>query len=523
MTARTLVVWCPDWPATALGLDAAAPGAVTGGSLVVACTAAARAAGVRRGQRVRDARRRCPGLVARERDTDSEGRLFESVAAAVAAAVPWVEVVRPGVCAVPVHGVRYHGGEESLRVRARGAVVERGFDCDAGIADGLFAAELAARAGGAVVPAGGAAAFLAPFPVAVLGRPELADLLSRLGVRTLGEFAALPARRVAARFGADEVRAHRLARGLDPRAPLPRRPAADPSVTTRFDPPAEVAEQVVFAAKALAERLRAVLAARGLACLRLAVEVVGADGRELTRLWRHDGTPSAAAVAERVRWQLASWQTFPSPDPPPSPDEEGIGGITTLRLVPDQVAPEEGRQETLWGGAGETIERAAARIQAMLGHEAVTRPYPANGRAPADQVRRVPFGDRPRERRSQAGEGAPHRAMTVPEYGPWPGRVPDPPPAVVHAAPVPAEVVDASGEPVAVDERCAVSAPPHRVRIGGRSHPVAAWAGPWPAREHWWDPAQARHRFRFQVCTEDGRAHLLILEGGRWHAEAGYA
>ena len=74
-----------------------------------------------------------------------------------------------------------------------------------------------------------------------------------------------------------------------------------------------------------------------------------------------------------------------------------------------------------------------------------------------------------------------------------------------------------------VDARCAVSAPPHQVEIGGNRLPVTAWTGPWPARERWWDPARTRRRARFQVVTADGRAHLLVFEGGRWHVEAGYA
>src|SRR5262249_49458461 len=120
-------------------------------------------------------------------------------------------------------------------------------------------------------------------------------------------------RGAAGRRGAEPVRgagalAHRLARGLDPR-PLVARPVpADLSVRTEFDPPVELAEPVVFAAKALAERMHAGLAAKGLACVRVQVQVACEDGREITRWWRHDGLLSALAVAERVRWQLAGWQ-----------------------------------------------------------------------------------------------------------------------------------------------------------------------------------------------------------------------
>ena len=80
------------------------------------------------------------------------------------------------------------------------------------MADGLFAAVLAARRG-LIVPPGGTPGFLAPFPVGILGRPELAELLDRLGIRTLGDFAALPESHVLGRFGADGVLCHRVAGG----------------------------------------------------------------------------------------------------------------------------------------------------------------------------------------------------------------------------------------------------------------------------------------------------------------------
>ena len=265
---------------------------------------------------------------------------------------------------------------------------------------------------------GQARAFLAPFPVGVLDGPgaaDLAALLPRLGIRTLGEFASLPAADVVNRFGAPGVIAHRLARGLDPRPLAPCPPSADLSVSAEFDPPARQAEPVVFAAKALAERMHDGLAARGLACVRVRVQAVWEDGRRLTRLWRHDGLLSALAVAERVRWQLAAWQPAPFPSVPappaagepaavqvPAPREaaeqaaDGYpGGIALLRLAPDQLVRDRGRQLGLWGDAVVTdrVARAAARVQAMLGHDAVTRPVPAGGRSPDEQMTLVPYGD----------------------------------------------------------------------------------------------------------------------------------
>src|SRR5205823_2466412 len=187
---RTLVMWCPDWPVTAAGFGPDEAVAVLFANRVVACSAAARAGGVHRGLRRRQAEARCSGLITVGHDPNGDARAFEPVVAAVEAFCPRVEIVRPGVCAVATRGPsRYFGGDEALAARVTEAVAHVGGR--AGIADGPFAAELSARAG-RVIPNGETPAFLATFSVDVLERPDLSDLLHRLGIRTLGAFAALP-------------------------------------------------------------------------------------------------------------------------------------------------------------------------------------------------------------------------------------------------------------------------------------------------------------------------------------------
>src|SRR5699024_11525878 len=109
-----------------------------------------------------------------------------------------------------------------------------GWDCWVGLADGPFAALLAARPGRTVRP-GRSAEYLAPHPITTLGgapvgpgwglraqraatRPErrldlaeTVDLLQRLGIATLGDLAALPAAAVTDRFGPDVATLHLLA------------------------------------------------------------------------------------------------------------------------------------------------------------------------------------------------------------------------------------------------------------------------------------------------------------------------
>ncbi|MQA01257.1 MAG: DNA polymerase Y family protein [Streptosporangiales bacterium] len=509
--ARVLAVWCPDWPVVSVAgrSEREQPVAVVTGGRVVACSAPARAAGVRRGQRLRDAQGRCPQLQVLDDDLAAQVRLFEQVVAGVEQRCPRVEVIRPGLCAVPARGpARYYGGEQVLAELMHETVAAAGVECRVGVADGLFAAVLAARAAESdirIVQTAETAGFLAGHPVNVLDRPELSGLLVRLGIRTLADFAALPGEDVFARFGADAAVAHQLARGREPRRLAPRTPARDLAVQLTFDPPVEQFEQVVFTAKSLADELHTTLARHGVSCVRVEVEVTTDDGRCWSRAWRHDGLFSASAVAERVRWQLDAWRTATAAD------EALTGGLVRLRLVPDQLVPDSGRQLALRGGraADDQVERAATRVQTMLGHAAVTQPVRVGGRGPGDQVLRVPWGDAPAD---------------IPRDGGWPGRVPTPAPAVVHVEPPAVAVVDAAGAPVTVDGRCAASAPPHRLVVGPRSAALAVtgWTGPWPAHEYWWDPARSQRSVRCQLVTADGRGWLLVLRQARWYVEAEY-
>ena len=227
-----------------------------------------------------------------------------------------------------------------------------------------------------------------------------------------------------------------------------------------------------------------------------------------------------------MRWQLAGWQPVRgdaegasdggasdggASDGGASDEGGAVGGITLLRLVPDQLVRATGRQLGLWGDAvvSDRVARAALRVQAMLGHGSVVRPLLAGGRDPAEQVTPVPFGD--------AADPA------LPSGRPWPGRLPAPAPATVYPVPLPARVIDASGATVTVTGRALVSAPPARLSAdGGPLLTVTSWAGPWPVTERWWRPEGARRRARFQLVADDGSAWLAAVQDGRWLIEASY-
>jgi protein ImuB len=540
---RTLVVWCADWPVVAAGVSLDVPAAVLRANRVVACSPAARAEGVERHQRRRDAQSRCPEVLILEHDPAAEARAFEPVAASLEALTPRIEITYPGACAFPTRGPScYHGGDRALARRAAALVSDTlggRAPVRVGVADGPFASALAARRHRRaarvarpedmvlVVPPGESPAFLAPIPVTVLadeGGPAgaaLVDVLERLGVRTLGALAALPVAEVVGRFGAEGLRAHRLAGGSDGRPPVTAPPPADWTLSAELDPPAERVEAAAFVARGLADDLHHRLAEAGSACTRLVVGAETEHGEIHERVWRTEGTFSALAIADRVRWQLEGWVGGQG-----GWAQRPSGGLTRVWLAPDEIVPAGGRQLALSTGgpgavdpieAGDRASRALARVQGLLGVDAVRVPEWRGGRGPGERVALVPVAasdvtePRPAARPDWVGE-------------PWPGTVPAPAPATVHAPPLPVEVVDAAGRPVAVGGRGEVSAAPAAVAAGDRSgrRAVASWAGPWPCDERWWDPETHRRRARLQVTTADGTAYLLVVEAGRWSVEATY-
>ena len=526
---RTMVVWVPDWPLVAAGVPADEPAAVFVANRVVACTAGARAAGVRRHMRRREAQGRCPSLRVLDHDPDRDARAFEVVVHALEALTPRLEVGRPGRCAFPTRGPsRYFGGDAALAQRAvalvTAALGPSGI-VTAGIADGPFAAGQAARVAYLaaqqgdppvrVVEPGASAAFLATLPLTALDRPELTDVLGRLGLHDLGDLAALPAADVLGRFGSDGAEAHRLARGLDARPPATTPPPPDLVVSADLDPPADQVAPAAFVARGLAEELHRRLEARGSACTRIVVTAETDHGERSERVWRHSDTHgsgglSAAAIADRVRWQLDGWLNAPIRQRP-------TAGIARLEIRPDEVVAADGRQLGFWGGdtgATDRAVRAIARVQGLLGADAVFVPEYAGGRDPGEQLRLVP-----------AGAVDLHRSGVQAEQGaaaPWPGQLPHPSPATVHAAPEPVDVLDRTGRGVVIDGRCEPTAAPARLRVGGRTRRITSWAGPWPVDERWWDAERHSRRARFQVVTDDGIARLVVLERGRWSVAATY-
>ncbi|MER7797641.1 DNA polymerase Y family protein [Microbacterium sp. NPDC096154] len=521
---RVIVLWLPDWPITALlhnearaalrasDGDAAdgsadAPVAIMHANRVVACSASARREGVRRGQRRRDAQGACPRLRLVPADPGRDERAFHPILSRIEQLTPGVQPLRPGLCAVRARGpARYYGGEEQAANALLDELAACGIpDARAGVADGLFTAEQAARLMGPgavrVIPREASAAFLSPLTIAAVNDDEIVALLARLGVQTLGDFASLDLAAVRDRLGEHGARLHALAGGADSRPVVPRVPPPELAREIEFEPPLELADQVAFAVRTTADDVIAGLHEAGLVCTEVRITLLDDRGGRSERVWLHPTCFDAPALVDRVRWQLQA--TLESPDAPFGGEN---GGVSLVRLEPEAVDDTAHHQPALVGqGPDERLHHAMSRVQAMLGHRGVVTPLLAGGRWLSERERRVPWGDA--ERPAQ------------PRDLPWPGSLPSPLPSEVFRARRSAAVLTADGAPVAVDERGGITAPP--AVLDGR--PIEAWAGPWPVIERQWDAERARRAHRFQMVDADQTAWLLVLEDDRWWIEGRYS
>jgi protein ImuB len=316
-------------------------------------TAAAEQAGVKPGMRLGEALATCPSLVLVERDPEAVEREWEGVLRRLEDAGFAVDPVEHGVVVFETKGVeRLYGGVRPALERAL-AVVGSGWAPRIGAAGRRFtalAAASVARPGQALlVAAAQEKSFLEPLPLSLL--PLTADRyaeLEGLGLRSLGELAALPGGAVAERLGVEGRQAWRLAHGGRKTRVRGRKPASELVEALTF--PDAVANELTLlrALGSLLERLLARPERTGRPFRKLALVARLADGGS----WRRVTTlRDATADVSRLRAALGSkLQELPAP-------------IVELRLEAVELADHTGQQLALVEPAG---EEAVVRLREGL-------------------------------------------------------------------------------------------------------------------------------------------------------------
>jgi protein ImuB len=297
-------------------------------------TAAAEARGVRPGMRMGEALATCPQLVLVEQDPAAAEHEWEGVLRRLEDAGFAVDASERGVVSFETGGVeRLYGGLHAALERALAAAGAT-WDPRVGAAERRFAALAAAsvaRPGQAVVVQDERTAeFLAPLSLELLPLPAREqEQLRDLGVKRLGQLAALPGGAVAERLGPEGREAWRLARGGRRGRVRGRRPPAELVETLEF--PEAVANELTLR-RALATLVERVLArpdraGRFVRKLAVSAQLVGGGS------WRRTLTlRDPSAEADRLRVALGpKLAELPAP-------------ATLLRVEVVELTEEAGRQ-----------------------------------------------------------------------------------------------------------------------------------------------------------------------------------
>lgn len=465
---------------------AAATGGVPAASGVVEVSPEAEAREVGPGMDAPLAMARCPDIALRRRSAEAEREAQAALLAASFALSPRVEATAAGVCTVDLQGADPVRTAAAAR-RLVGELAAAGLRVTVGLARtpllaGYAAVWAALRAAGTMAGEGvfglnDEKAFLAGLPVAAAEPPaEIADILLRWGVRTLGAVTAIPKAEFGRRLGAEGVALWERASGEATRVLAPARLPEKFEGEWDFAEPVETLEPLLFLVRRLVDRLMLELKAAGLAAaaLRLALRLED-EGRYERELPLPEPSGEADRLFRVLHTHLEQVRT--------------AAAVTGLRL---EVKP--GRPLVKQPGLFDTglkdpqgFSETLARLAALVGAENVGTPQPARTFRP-DSCRLA----RP-EDMVPAPPPHPARGLVLRRFRPA----------------APARVEMREGRPWRIEAEA----------VGGAAtRDVAACRGPWHESGEWWADTRWACE-RWQVELAGGGVYQLTRVGAAWAVE----
>ena len=459
-----------------------------GAERVVTCSPAAVAAGISAGMTLAAARAVSPLVKVERLELDGEARDLEALAVALHRFTPQVQAVPPEDLLLEV------GPGQLAAVRA--CLEAFGHRLRLVWAPRPQLARLLARhlPEDRAISAVELPAVLAPLPVAGLDLPPpVLEALNDVGIRTIGQFARLPAAALVGRFGAAIADLHALAAGREPSPALalpPVRPESAFAVV--FEDAVDTLDALLFVLHGLLRDLASSLEATGQAAVRVQVRFRLEEGE--FRLPIRLGQPSRGTdrlfrvlKARLERVQLGAPVV-----------EVHVELLEAVAFAPSQPGLLDRAQ------APEPLDELVARLQDTLGVEAVVVPHLAQEHRPEDGWRARPVG--------VSGPPAP------PPVKQDPAAVHEP---VGEARPRPALLLPA---PEALRVAAAPSGRPRALHLGHDWVPLAGVAGPERIVGSWWNE-RAYARDYWRVDLPDGRRAWVYREclvdggevtAGRW-------
>jgi protein ImuB len=286
---------------------------------------------------------------------------------------------------------------EDLVARAEGA----GLPASVAIASTRTAARLAAAAHSLIViPPGREADVLSALPLALLAASDdLFAVLTRWGIRTLGELAALPNAALTERLGVEGRRLQQRARGEDLDPFVPYQPPAVMEETMDLEWPIDNLEALAFVLSGMLDRLIARLTVRGwvLGAVHLRLGLTDRSCRDIPLALASPLADSRAVLALLVQAvrsvSLSAAIERVAVHAEPAAARVAQAALFSASLVsPDQLAATLARLEALVGrehvGSPALVDSHRPDAFVMKPFEGLS-PHPVS---PAQQERETPSG-----------------------------------------------------------------------------------------------------------------------------------
>lgn len=402
-------------------------GDVRNAQVLVSLSAEAEAAGLTRGQPVRDAHAMCPALRTQLRNTGLDRAFLAVLRRWAGKFSPWVAEESPDALVIDLTGCAHlFGGEAALMEVVETDCADLGLTVRMGVADTVGAAWALARFSGAgqvrarsgddiaqearatrsraakrrhwerggpspgtrtprtrsarIAASGQTRTALAPLPVAALRlEEETIATLNRLGLRRIGDLAGQPRAALARRFGRGLVRRLDQALGIEPEPVNPARAPDHFAVRLTLPEPVGLTEDILAALDRLLPALSRKLQAAGRGVRRIRMECHRSDH---TMDWVEMGLARPSAEPDRIRPLLAM----------KTDDIDAGFGIDMIRLEavvtePVHAHQHRGHAEAASDGAmrlagSDEMADLLGRIGGRIGLEAITRLHPADSHIP---------------------------------------------------------------------------------------------------------------------------------------------
>jgi protein ImuB len=454
---------------------------------VIDATGPAREAGVETGLTPTQALARCRHVIIRHRSPARETSATDAALQSAYGFSPHLENTAPGVITLDLRGLAVwrdpgQAARDAWCRRLLAAFAAIGLRARVGIGPTANVARHAARWSREFEIVSDPAEFIAALPVTALEpSSDVALILHKWGIRTVGELLALGQEAVVDRLGLESLA---LFAAASVQATRPLRLATPPehyAETFEFDPPVETLEPLLFLLRRFVDSLTHRLEPAGLAAQTLTLQLRLESGGRLERaLHVPEPTRDPEVLFRMLHTHL---ETLRSDSP-----------IIAVSLAIDPTRPEQ-KQFSLFEAAvrdPHQFQETLARLSALLGADRVGMPVRTNTHR-ADAFKLVPPDF---EKAPPVGARVPELLRPVPVRKLRPVR--------------PAEVqVDASNHEIArpVSVQCAVAR--------GK---LTLTLGPWRTSGQWWETAAWR-REEWDAQTADGKVLRLVREADGWRVE----